>query len=86
MQSPHWFSIGKVLPHERHSKCVFARPQKFLKIKRLNLERVFLRRNQNIFASFCDAGKRSGFEVVVPSVFQKRFKRLPRLRKKLYLI
>lgn len=62
------------------------RPQELFEIKRMNLERVLLRRNQDVFASFRHTGKRSGFQVVVPSAFQKRFESLPSLWEKLNFV
>ena len=74
MQRSHRLFAVKVFSYERHRKCVCSRPQKLFEIKRMNLKRVLLGRNQDVFASFRHAGKRSGFQVVVASVFQKRLR------------
>lgn len=86
MQRSHRLFAVKVFSYERHRKCVCSRPQKLFEIKRMNLKRVLLGRNQDVFASFRHTGKRSGFQVVVASVFQKRFEGLPSLRKELNFV
>lgn len=86
MQHSHRLFAVKVFSHERHRECVRLRPQELFEIKRVNLERVLFRRNQDVFASFCNTGKRSGFQVVVASVFQKRFESLPSLWEKLNFV
>lgn len=86
MQHSHRLFAVKVFSHERHRECVRLRPQELFEIKRMNLKRVLLGRNQDVFASFRHTGKRSGFQVVVPSAFQNRFESLPSLWEKLNFV
>lgn len=50
MQRSHRLFAVKVFSHERHRECVCSRPKELFEIKRLNLERVLLGRNQDVFA------------------------------------
>ena len=65
---------------------IILSPKEFFKIHRQNIERVLLRRNQNILAFFSNSCQRPRFKVVISTVFQQSLQCLPGCRKELNLI